>query len=430
MIPHSGRFDLELERLQWAQDNKHICINPYIETHVRPDSINPCCRYQANNSAINLNNFDNPTTVKNNIESGQIDKNCSICHQEEESNNQISLRIRHLLQHTTQQIEEFLETKKTQEFTNYFILSNECNMACRPCSGQLSSLYASIWHNERKQTRTLSDDSQRWAFLQASIKQKIHDLNSGVYRITVLGGEGTIQKDLYKLTDWLMNENLSGQVHLQIGTNGSVFHDDVFEKWCKNFRHLSFAISVDSTNADNFSYVRYPVKFEKISKNLQSFKELSSRYSNFNFYITPTFYINNIAYLEDFLNYFEEFDGDTQCLGINDNTLENPGYLKLSSLPNYVKTQLVGQISRYINDYSLLERNHVFKISIESMLNQLRISDFSAEVWDQYLYTSARWDRLTKTDIAFHNKKLWDLFSSEDKARYQQYRSKQNDLVQ
>jgi organic radical activating enzyme len=425
MIPHSNRFDLELERLQWAQDNKHICINPYIETHVRSDSINPCCRYQSNDSTID---FDNPTKVKNNIESGVIDKNCNICHSEEESNNQISLRIRHLLQHTTQQVVDFLETKKTQEFTDYFILSNECNMACRMCSGQLSSLYSSIWTNEKKQTQTLSDNSERWKFLQSSIKQKIHDLKGGVYRITVLGGEGTIQKDLYKLTDWLMDEKLSDQVHLQIGTNGSVFHDDIFEKWCKNFRHLSFAISIDSTNADNFLYVRYPAKFGKIRRNLQNFKELSNGYSNFNFYITPTFYINNISYLKDFLDYFEDFDSSTKCLGIHDNTLENPRYLKLSSLPNYIKTQLVEQITGYIDNYSLLERNHVFRISINSMLSQLQITDFSVEIWEQYLSTSARWDQLTGTDISIHNKQLWDLFSDEDKALYQQHRSKQDNL--
>lgn len=423
MIPHSDRFDLELERLQWAQDNKHICINPYIETHVRPESINPCCRYQGNTDS------DNSTNVKNHIESRVVDKNCSICHQEEESNDQISLRIRHLLQHTTEQIVEFLKTKKTQEFTDYFILSNECNMSCRICSGQLSSLYASIWHNEKKKTKTLSDNPQRWEYAQSDIKQKIHNLNGGIYRITVLGGEGTIQKDLYKLTDWLMDEKLSDQVHLQIGTNGSVFHDDVFEKWCKNFRHLSFAVSVDSTNADNFTYVRYPVKFDKIHKNLQSFKELSSRYSNFNFYITPTFYINNIAYLEDFLDYFEKFRSGIQDIEIQDNTLENPKYLKLSSLPNYIKAQLIEQITGQIKNRTLLERNHMFRISVESMLNQLRIQNFQKEIWEQYLLTSARWDHLTGTDITIHNKRLWDLFSDEDQALYQHYRNKQNDIV-
>jgi len=431
MIPHSSRFDLELEKLQWAQDNKHICIIPYIESQVRPDHINPCCHYhnsQAANSTFSLAVARQPTmTIKNNVESARVDKNCNYCHQQE-SHNQISDRIRLLLQHDSQDIVNFLTNKKTQEHTDFLTFGNECNMACRICSGDVSSLYASIWENKKNTVKNLSDNLEYWEFLQTDIRQKIHG-NREVYRITVMGGEGTIQKDLYKLTEWLIDEQLSDQVHLQIGTNGSVFHDEIFDQWCKNFRYLSFAISVDSANADNFPYVRYPAKFEKISKNLKSFKELSGRYSNFDFYITPTFYINNIAYLKDFLDYFEDFDSESKCLAIRDNTLTYPEYLKLSSLPNYIKTQLVDQVNKYINNYSLLERNNMFKISINNMLDQLHISDFSTAIWEQYISTTARWDQLTGTEIAFHNKRLWDLFSIEDKALYQQHRNKQNDIV-
>lgn len=430
MIPHSNRFDIELERLQWAQDNKHICVIPYIESQIRSDHINPCCRYGqlTTNSTFSLDSIRQPTiTIKNNVESAQIDNHCNYCHRQE-SNGQISDRIRSLLQHTSQDITKFLTNKKIQEHTDFFTFSNECNMACRMCDGSVSSLYASIWDNKKQIVKNLSDNLEYWEYLQSDIRQKIQNRGE-VYRITVMGGEGTIQKDLYKLANWLIDEKLSDQVHLQIGTNGAVFLDEVFDRWCKNFRHLSFAISVDSTNADNFSYVRYPVKFAKISKNLQSFKELSVQHQNFSFYITPTFYTNNIAYLKDFLDYFEEFDSDTKCLAIKDNTLTDPEYLKLSNLPNYIKTQLIDQVTEYINNYSLLERNHMFKISINGMLDQLRTGDCSPTKWEQYLNTSARWDSLTDTNIKINNKRLWDLFNDEDRARYQKYRSKQDDLV-
>jgi organic radical activating enzyme len=423
MIPHSNKFDLESERLQWVQDNKHICVVPYIESHVGGKFINPCCHYdQGFKETLSLDSIRQPMIIiKNNIESAQIDKNCNFCHQQE-SNNQISERVRALLQHSSPDITEFLTNKKVQEHTDFFTFSNECNMACRMCTGGCSSLYASIWDNKKQTIKHLSDNLEYWGYLQANIRQKIHDRGE-VYRITVMGGEGTIQKDLYKLTEWLVDEKLSDQVHLQIGTNGSIFHDEIFDQWCKNFKHLSFSISVDSTNVDNFPYVRYPAKFEKISRNLQNFKELSNRYFNFDFYITPTFYINNIAYLKDFLDYFEDFDSESKRLAIRDNTLTQPTYLKLSSLPNYIKTQLVDQINKYIDNYSLIERNPWFKTSIDSMLGQLHIGDFSTETWKQYLNTTARWDRLTGTNITFHNKRLWDLFNDEDKSLYQQYKS-------
>ena len=62
------------------------------------------------------------------------------------------------------------------------------------------------------------------------------------------------------------------------------------------------------------------------------------------------------------------------------------------------------------------------------MLEQFKIDSFSMEDWKQYLSTTAKWDKLTNTDISFHNKKLWDLLSDDDKALYYQYKNKHNDL--
>ena len=141
-----------------------------------------------------------------------------------------------------------------------------------------------------------------------------------------------------------------------------------------------------------------------------------------NFYIAPIFYINNIAYLKDFIDYFEQFD-QKGTVSINDNTLSDPTYLQLKNLPMAIKQQLIKQIAPLVDGYRVLDCNEVFKLSIRSMLEQLEIDNFSIESWKQYLSTSARWDKLTNTDISFHNKKLWDLFSADDKALYYQYKN-------
>ena len=438
MIPHNNRFDynLDSEKLQWIQDNRHLCIIPYVEVDTRKIHIKPCCHYDSFDSdkiaAFDFSSdekfdFHNPNgrivEIKKNIESAAVDKNCHFCHTQE-SNNQISSRVRQLLQHSSDDITKWLTDKKLNEFTNIITFGNECNMACRMCGSFNSNLYESIWTGKKKPIRNISDDPRVWEILKSSIKSQI-DSNYEVYRIVVIGGEGTIQEDLYKLADWLIDEKLSDKINLQITTNGSVFLDEVFKKWCKNFKHLSFGISVDSAHADNFRYVRYPVKFEKISNNLQNFKNLSANYHNTNFYITPLFYINNIAYLKDFLDYFEEFD-QQGVLSINDNTLTDPTYLQLKNLPMTIKQQLIKQITPLIDAYGVLDRNEMFKLSVQSMVDQLEIDDFSIESWKQYLSTSARWDKLTNTDISFHNKKLWDLFSEDDKALYYQYKNDHN----
>jgi hypothetical protein len=165
------------------------------------------------------------------------------------------------------------------------------------------------------------------------------------------------------------------------------------------------------------------VKFEKIHENLKKFMQLSNTYQNVNIIITPTFYINNIAYLKDFLDYFKN-----STIAIRDGTLTNPIFLRLASLPTAIKKQLVDQLTPLVDDYKFLDLpgNDIFKLSIKVMIDQLRIDAYSESTWKQYLSTSAKWDCLTKTDISVHNKKLWDLFSVDDKDLYYQYK---NDFI-
>jgi len=270
---------------------------------------------------------------------------------------------------------------------------------------------------------SIGDDPNFWKTIKADIQEKA-SLHEDL-RMIIMGGEGTIQEDLYHLTDWLQQENLNKKITLQIGSNGSVFLEDKFMSWCDSFKNVSFALSVDSTNEDNFLYVRYPVKFEKINENLQKFKSLAELKSNFSFYITPTFHANNIAYLKDFLDYFENFQVSEKCVAIYDNTLYQPAELALLSLPSMVKEKLFTQIQSLINhDYKVWDTNPTFKKSIESMLDQLKTTDFSEKVWKKYISTTARWDQLTDNIPWINNKNLWDLLSVEDQESYRQERAK------
>ena len=411
MIPHSTTFDYSSEFDQWSADNQHLCVIPYsyVGVHVGQKKQDPCCWYRSTG--------DNPIAeVKNNIESGKIDKNCQLCHTQE-ANNQFSGRQRALAQLNHHELPEFLITKKIDTFFMFITFSNKCNMACRICNSGTSSLYDSIWNNNKVEPKSIRDDPTYFEIIKADIRNKIDQYKS--LRLVIMGGEGTVQSDLFMLTDWLQEENLSKKIDLQIGTNGSVFLDETFSSWCNNFKSLSFGISIDSTDEDNFVYVRYPVKFEKIHNNLQKFKLLAETHSNVDFDIRPTFYINNIAYLKEFLDYFEKFRISNRNIRIFDNTLTHCDHLSLLALPSYLRKKLSEQIQEILShNYSLFIYNPVFKKSIQSFLDQLTSNDFLETNWTTYISTTARWDGLTDTNLSINNKKLWDLLSDEDKNAY------------
>ena len=147
--------------------------------------------------------------------------------------------------------------------------------------------------------------------------------------------------------------------------------------------------------------------------------------SNFDLHITPTFYINNIAYLKEFLDYFENFEIAGRPVRIYDNTLFRPDDLALVALPLAVREKLATQIQSLMDhDYKIWHSSFTFKKSIESILGQLTTTKFSAEVWDQYISTTARWDTLTGTNPWVNNKKLWDMLPILDQEKYHQERAK------
>lgn len=416
MILQNKTFDHRIDFDSWSKDNPHICSIPYQEVHYNLDHISPCCWYDTSTAV------DSVIEIKKNIESGTVDKNCHLCHQQE-SDQQFSGRQRALKQFPLEQLDNFLENRKIRYFYMFLMFSNKCNMACRMCNADISSLYDSIWYNKKNIPLTMSGDTGYWDILKSDIRSKI-DLYEDL-RIVVMGGEGTIQEDLYKLTDWLQEENLCKKIILQIGTNGSVFSEDKFTSWCDTFKRVAVAISVDSAHEDNFLYVRYPVKFEKIHENLQKFKSLSETKSNFSFHITPTFYINNIAYLKEFLDYFENFEISGRQVRIYDNTLFRPNDLALVALPTVIKEKLAVQIQELLDyDYQIWHNSFTFKQSIESILGQLKSNEFSDEVWARYLSTTARWDKLTDTCPWVNNKKLWNLLPAMDQEKYHQERAK------
>jgi organic radical activating enzyme len=417
MIPHSTTFDYNSQFDQWSNDNRHICVIPYNNLGIRVGTTkhDACCWYRSSG--------DDPIAdVKQNIESGQIDKNCHLCH-EKEDNSQISGRQRALLELSQHSLNQFLATKKLDNFFMFVTFSNKCNMACRMCNGGTSSLYDTIWNNNKNTPESIGDDTKYFEIIKSDILAAVDQYK--VFNLVILGGEGTIQSELYTLADWLQKEHVSEKIHLKIGTNGSIFHDEIFNKWANNFKSLSFAISVDSTNDDNFVYVRYPVKFEKIHDNLQKFKSLAATHPNVNFHITPTFYINNIAYLEEFLDYFEKFNVAGPSVKIFDNSLSECDHLSLLALPLYLRKKLVKQVQEILShDYSLFKDNAIFKKSIDSLLDQLTSNNFLEINWDSYISTTAKWDNLTNTDLSFNNKKLWDLLSDQDQEKYHQQRSR------
>ena len=420
MIPHSNKFNFVTDREQWIEDNKHICTYPYVGAHTK-SRWDPCCWYR---STVDFNS-SSVTRVKEHIESQKIDAFCYYC-TNQEKNNLLSGRQRALLELSPEDLQSFLQNKKLNEFTVTITLSNKCNMACRICGPHLSSLYGQLIGIKNFSSPNLSDNVQYWEEIKNSIKEGVNQYN--VYRLTITGGEGTIQNDLYKLVDWLYQQNLSQKINLHLLTNGSTFLEETFSEWQQMFKQIDFGLSIDSVN-ENYSYVRWPMKFDKLEKNLYQFSEFSKKYKNFTYFITPTFYINNIAYLPEWLEFFEKFYNAGNNFVIFDNTFVEPNFLAIANLPTYLKNNLLTIIEPLPNlDLNILKKNTQFRESMHNIIEQLKMDleiipsqQFKQqELWREYLQQTAKWDLLTNTSLPVSNQKLWDRLSGQDQLYYRE----------
>lgn len=420
MIPYKNNF--EFNSVEWIRDNQHICRWPYtgLQYFFHFDAVKPCCNLYPTTG----NDYLAPIQeIKQSIEAGETHDKCEECYRCE-ADGKTSERIRSLLGYEFKIIENFLENKEVDGFYLSATLSNICNMACRSCSADTSSLYDKIWSIAPSPSPSISDNTRLWDSMLENIYKAATTHDNFI--LIISGGEGLIQPDFFKLQTWMIDQGINKKVTLQINTNGSIDNEDTYVALLNNFKAVNLAVSVDSIN-ENYHYVRWPVTWEKLEKNLESFARYKKQFDNFVFFITPVFSINNIFYIDDLIRYFEDFSnrhGIDGYIPIYDTPLFQPNWLDINYLPDYLKEHLRSQLSTLLsNPLVLSHKNKGLLASLNGIFNLLNSSKGKQSyIWRTYLKKTARWDRVTKSDFAIHNKKMYNLLSTADKEQFEEFK--------
>lgn len=131
---------------------------------------------------------------------------------------------------------------------------NTCTLACSYCSPMWSSTIASRSMNIQESTK-----SHR-ANLLADV-----DL-SAITELRMAGGEPLIIKDNLALLDSLFAVNKTCRILVDSGL--SDINTPVFRKLME-FPNVSFIVSIDTTNKEQFEYIRYGAKLSDVKENIQ-----------------------------------------------------------------------------------------------------------------------------------------------------------------
>ena len=116
-------------------------------------------------------------------------------------------------------------------------------------------------------------------------------------------------------------------------TNGSVKLTDRQKNILSKFKNINFSVSIDGTESV-FEYLRYPLKWSDLNRNLEFFREISNNISS-NYTLSNL----NILYHPTTIDWFIK-----NKINYSVSPVYNPSWLRPKALPESIKTILKSRL--------------------------------------------------------------------------------------
>lgn len=324
-------------------EEKNIsCSYPWYSFTIANGYYNLCC--SAKQSPVSLSstglydffyNSDYMKEVRNTMLQNKWHPDCSLCKEQEELGLQ-SLRLKTSPIPNTEPELTYLDLR----------LSNKCNLGCRMCSEDFSSVIA-----EEKGIKKTYDWSEH------ALKQikKITTLK----KIYITGGEPLLVKENYKLLEYLIEKNLARGISLTLNTNCTVLPNK-FVDLCLQFQEVWVNLSIDGIGKVQ-EYIRWPSKWETIENVFHTWVKLATLNKKIKLNLCPVIQLLNAPYLDEYLDYFSQYSE----VNLAPIILDMPNYFDLAHSPQEV--------------WNLIDKQKINNTEIKDMIEKkkhARVEDF------------------------------------------------------
>ena len=398
-----------------AKQNPVLCPAPFSSISVRMDDrlasdkvdsvYSCCCNLKPQSSHHDLN------TLKQNIINGVKSDACERCYTHEK-NSGYSERMRLLGALDPDNFEQFTNTYTVNHKEVYIKLSNRCPLACRSCQESDSSTFAKIHNKQHLIPLAVSTDiteQDEYQNIKQLLEQVYHEAEYPVVHLT--GGEVLVHNGAVEILKWLSDQGLSNKFTVRFTTALSVPVPRRLVDTFNRFRHIHFNISIDSVGT-NYQYVRWPAKFSKIENNLEQLEQVKTLCNGFSSSIVPVWTINNIMYLEEFLDYFEHTESWIAPIQVI-----WPEYLTPEILPQPYRMQVQQKVEQCLPHKIFNDAKHTIFLDFLTTLNEKLCSQQgqNSELFERYLKHSAEYDSKTNLHMSEYNSSFYNILVEEDK---------------
>lgn len=196
--------------------------------------------------------------------------------------------------------------------------SNTCNSTCVTCSSFLSSLWGQL------ESRNGVVPNQNWSLLFDQVSDDI-DFDQAK-SIGFRGGEPLLSATNFKILQQLI-EHKNTDCFINFTTNGSIELTQKQKDILAQFSNINMCFSIDGLGPV-FEYLRYPLKWNQILKNIEYYKT-----QNINVSASFTVSNLNVLYFNEIVDWFDQHQ-----IRYLVNPVYNPEHFAISALPESLKT--------------------------------------------------------------------------------------------
>ena len=282
--------------------------------------------------------------------------------------------------------------------------SNICNMKCRSCGPELSSLHAqehgelygkheiaNILNNNGSTVVNIAKTNNYWENLQ----QYLPD----VEEVYWAGGEPLITNEHYKILDsWI--ESGKTDVRLRYTTNFSNMRyksKSIYSYW-EQFDDVQVSASLDA-NGNRAEFMRHGTDWKQIEQNRV---EMLERVPHVHFEITPTISLYNVWNFPDFhMDWVERGLVDIDKCRLN--VLTGPDFMRIDYIPEKYKRELRAKYIDYKKwAYEKCDSDDMVREvlgHIDSVLQFMNMGKYNQEKLNQFFQKNHTLDLHRKEDF-------------------------------
>jgi hypothetical protein len=229
--------------------------------------------------------------------------------------------------------------------------------------------------------------------------------------------------------DWMIDQGLASRINIRVTTALTVRPGDEFLSKLAQFKDVDVNLSLDAVG-ENYRYIRWPARFEKIESNLDTLIKYRMRFVNkslipaWNCFLTPVFSLNNIFYIGDWLDYwygwFQRHGFAFKIQPIN--LTEHTWHLDVEALPSRYRAPLIAVLTQ-------CQQHDVFRVYPEhtrvmfnflaSTIDELQNMPEDPNDWNKFLAHTAYFDKKTQQSFAILNERLYNKLNDTDQTLYQ-----------